>query len=440
VADPADAAHLLRRTEFVAKPARITALSAMTRAQMVDDVMDLSLNANPQLPDYLTTDDDAHRWDQYVFAYEWWVTQMLTRPRPFQERMTLFWHGHFTSGLWDGVNRVDLMMRQNQLYRSTAIGNFRTLAHQMAIEPAMLLYLSGADNVYDKNDPSTNPNENFARELMELFTLGVGNYSQSDVYAAAQAWTGHNYDDFTGEYVFRAKYHDPRPKTFFGTTKNWNGPDIIDEILRDNAGKKAIAARYIALKVWLHFAGPAPTAGTLNTLASAFLTSDLDIATLMRTMFNLDEFYSPAVKQGLVRSPIEYSLELIFRTGIPVSDAGLPWRGDQMGQSLYNPPNVAGWKTNSYWLNTSTLSARANAARDATWRLRDNNGFDELAAMTPQQAVDHVAQFFGLTLSASTNSALVAEYAYERSVPDLGWWAATNLLTLVMQSPELNMA
>jgi hypothetical protein len=120
--------------------------------------------------------------------------------------MTLFWHGHFVSGLWDGVDRVDLMVRQNQLYRTHALGNFLTLTQLMAIEPAMLLYLSNANNVKGA------PNENFAREFMELFTLGVGNYAEEDVAASARAWTGHNYSSSTGTYTFRASRHDTGPK------------------------------------------------------------------------------------------------------------------------------------------------------------------------------------------------------------------------------------
>src|SRR4051794_5071496 len=126
---------------------------------------------------------------------------MATRPRPFQEKMTLFWHGHFVSE-WDVVGRADHMTQQNQLYRSMALGNFEALTQAMSIQPAMLLYLSNGVNV------KTAPNENFGRELMELFTLGVGNYTQDDVVSAARAWTGYNYDNETHSYEYRSTKHD----------------------------------------------------------------------------------------------------------------------------------------------------------------------------------------------------------------------------------------
>ena len=236
MADPADIAHLLRRTEFVVKHARLSALTPLTLAQAVDDVLDFSQNGNPQLPTEFTTHDENNSWGQYVNAVNWWLDSMRTRPRPMQEKMTLFWHGHFTSSWWDGIGRTDHMMHQNQLYRTQAQGNFLTLTQAMSLEPAMLVYLNNADN------RKGSPNQNFARELMELFTLGVGNYTEADVEAAARAWTGHNADWPAYNYLFVSNRHDLANKTFFGTTKNWDGPDIINEILRDNAAKKLVAA------------------------------------------------------------------------------------------------------------------------------------------------------------------------------------------------------
>jgi uncharacterized protein (DUF1800 family) len=437
VTDPVDLAHLLRRTEFVVKPERLAALSAMpTIAAAVDDVLNVALNGTPQLPAYLRSRDPNDDWGQYVFAYNWWMDSMLSRPRPFQEKMTLFWHGHFTSSLWDGVDRVDHMMNQNQLYRTYALGNFLTLTQKMAIEPAMLLYLSGADNVKGA------ANENFGRELMELFTLGVGNYTQGDVAAAARAWTGHNYDYDTGKYVFRPSDHDTDNKTLFGTTKNWNGPDVINEILHDNVGKRVVAARLIARKLWEFFAYPAPAQNIVDDLANVFIAANLELKPLLVALFNRSEFYSSTAKQGLVRTPTEYALQLMYRTGLKSTDLGLSWSAERMGQVLLNPPNVSGWKANAYWLNTSALSGRAALARDITWRLRDNAGFDNLYGLTSDAAVDFVASYFGVApLSSVTRAALVVAHQAQRaSTQPNDWWAPTNLLTMTMISPEMNMA
>ncbi|MFN8021951.1 MAG: DUF1800 domain-containing protein [Acidimicrobiales bacterium] len=436
MADPADIAHLLRRTEFVAKPARVAELSALTISAAVDNVLDIAQNGSPTIPSNLAVYDEANGWEQYVAAVGWWLDQMKTRPRPIQEKMALFWHGHFTSSWWDGVGRSDHMMHQNQLYRLQGLGNFRALTQAMALEPAMLVYLN--NNVNDKDAP----NQNFARELMELFTLGVGNYTENDVVAAARAWTGHNADWPAYQYQFFPSRHDNGNKTFFGTTKNWNGPDIIDEILRDNAAKKQIAARLITKKLWEFFAHPGIPSNVLNELSAVFLASDLDIRALMSALLKRTEFYSTTAKQGLVRTPVEWMVALGHHTGISFDDLGASWIGERMGQSLYNPPNVAGWKSNAYWLNTSALSGRAEVARGVTWRLRQNDGFANLSSMTVADAVDFVANYFGLTpLSTTTRNALIAAHQAERNAqPWVSWWAPTNLLTMAMLSPEMHMA
>ena len=181
MADPAQIAHLLRRTEYVARPDRVTALSQGTLAAAVDDVLNIS-PVPVSLPAFIDHNIDGQGWDQYVFATKWWLDLMVDSPKPLQEKMTFFWHGHFTSS-WGKVGNTWAMTKQNKLYRDNAVGNFAVLTQAMAIEPAMLVYLDNAQNT------RTSPNENFARELMELFTLGVGNYTEADVEIAARAWT-----------------------------------------------------------------------------------------------------------------------------------------------------------------------------------------------------------------------------------------------------------
>ena len=163
MADPADIAHLLRRTEFVAKPARVAELSALSLDAAVDNVLDFAPNGSPTVPAGLAVHDPNNGWEQYVAAVNWWYDAMKSRPRPMQEKMTLFWHGHFVSE-WDVVGRTDQMMAQNQLFRDNAVGDFRALTHAMSLQPAMLIYLSNGVNV------KGSPNQNFARELFELFT------------------------------------------------------------------------------------------------------------------------------------------------------------------------------------------------------------------------------------------------------------------------------
>jgi uncharacterized protein (DUF1800 family) len=436
VADPADIAHLLRRTEFVAQPARVAELSALSLDAAVDNVLDFTPNGSPTVPAGLAVHDPDNGWEQYVAAVDWWYDAMKSRPRPMQEKMTLFWHGHFTSSWFDGIGRSDHMTHQNQLYRTQALGNFRTLTHAMALEPAMLVYLNNADNRKEA------PNQNFARELMELFTLGVGNYTEGDVEAAARAWTGYNADWPNYQYQFVSGRHDNTNKTFFGTTRNWNGPGIIDEILRDNLPKKQIAARYLVNKLWDFFAHPGGPSNVIDALTTVFLNSDLDVRVLMRALLLRPEFYGTTAKQGLVRTPVEWIVAIMHATGLTPDQLGVSWIGERMGQSLFNPPNVAGWKHNAYWLNTSALSGRAQVARGVTWHLRNNDGFANLSSLTTAAAVDFVATYFDIApLSGTTRNALIAAHQAERDAQRwVSWWAPTNLLTMAMLSPELHMA
>ncbi len=439
----AEAAHLLKRTEFVVRPARLAELMALAdRAAAVDNVIDFAPNNDPQLPAYLQSEDTNSSWDQYVFACDWWIEQMPGRPRPFQEKMALFWHGHFVSAWWD-VDSGYQVATQIQLYRQMALGNFVDLTQAMALTPAMLVYLSNADNT------RTAPNENFARELLELFTLGAtpGNYSEEDVQSAARAWTGYNYDYAGQQYVYRSNRHDTGNKTFFGVSRNWSGPEIITEILVNNVTKQNIAARFIAKKLWEFLAYPSPSSTILDSLAATFASGGMQIRPLVRAILMHDEFYSTAARQGLVRTPIEYIVALAHHTGVPPEDMGLSWRSEQTGQQMYQPPNVAGWKANAYWLNTSAMSGRADFAEGIVWRLRQNGGFDNLYPMTAAQAVDFVSTYFGMApgstyaLSTTTRNALIAAHQAERdTTPYNEWWAPTNLLLMVMLTPEFHMA
>ena len=424
-----DLAHLLRRTEFVVRPGRLAELQALpTLAQVVDNVINIGLNGSPALPANFQS-EAADGWQQYVDACSFWINNMITKARPFQEKMTLFWHGHFVSAWWD-VGKGFHMMQQTQMYRDNALGNFHTLTRNMAVDRAMLVYLSNAENV------KGSPNQNFARELMELFTLGVGNYAESDVEASARAWTGHNADWPAYEYQFFSNRHDTGMKTFFGTTKNWDGPDIIDEILLNNPAKKQIAARLITKKLWEFLAHPIPPVAVLDTLAPLF-AADMNLTNLVRGILNRPEFYSAAAKQGLVRTPIEYIVALCYYAGLTADDIGVSWRAESTGQQMFQPPNVAGWKPNAYWLNTSAVAGRADFAMSVTWQLRANGGFNNLYAMTADQAVDYVATFFGIfPLSATTRTALINA----RNAEPNNWWKATNLLTMTMLAPEFHMA
>src|SRR4051812_48255893 len=272
---PSAVAHLLRRAGFGGSSAEIAALAPLDIKVIVDKVVDPS-RALP-LPDPpLLADTEAGYWERYVAMSSAWFERMRTAPvgDALVEKLTLFWHGHFCSSL-EKVGDHQAMWNQNNVFRAMGMGSFRDLAQAVAVDPAMLRYLDNDRNV------KGSPNENFARESMELFTLGVNQYTQDDVVAVARAWTGHSYDK-EGVYTFFPKRHDTAAKTIFGITKAWDGPEVLDEILLGS--KQAISARFIATKLWSFLAYPAPEPAVVDAIVAPYVASGLSIAALLKAI------------------------------------------------------------------------------------------------------------------------------------------------------------
>jgi uncharacterized protein (DUF1800 family) len=425
---------LLRRAGFGGDPAQIATLAAQPWATTVDQPLDFSAAPADIEPAFLT--EDIGDWEKEFELQAWWLDRMATSATPLQEKLTLFWHGHFATANYK-VADARLMYLQNALFRSMATGSFRDLVQQMSIQPAMLIWLD--------NDPNTKgrPNENFARELMELFTLGVGNYTQADIVAAARAWTGHNtLDSDRTQYHFYPGRHDYDPKTFMGVTQNWDGPDIVNFLLRDDPTRKQIAARFIAAKVWGFFAYPDPDDTIVTTLADTFVAADFSVEDLVRAVFNHPAFLSAAAKQGLVRSPAEWVVACMRAVGLTAGQANPQWWMEEMGQQLFEPPDVSGWKANDYWLTTARLWSRANWSRYIIWRNGTGNTLNAIVGMSVPDAVGHAFDTLGIdSPSAHTRSKLEAWLTAQRADSN-AWtnWSFINLLTLVMLSPEMNLA
>jgi uncharacterized protein (DUF1800 family) len=434
VPQPADIAHLLRRAGFGGTPTQISTLAAQPWATTVNQLLDFSTAPADTEPAFLTA--DIGDWEKEFQLQAWWLDRMATTTTPLQEKLTLFWHGHFATANYK-VEDARLMYLQNSLFRSMAIGNFRDLVQQMSLQPAMLIWLDNESNT------RRHPNENFARELMELFTLGVGNYSQDDVVASARAWTGHNtLDGDRTQSHFYPTRHDTGLKTFMGVTQNWDGPDIINFLLRDDPTRKWIAATFIARKMWSFFAYPDPDDTIVTALATTFVATDLSIAELVRAIFLHPAFLSPAAKQGLVRSPTEWIVACMRAVSIGASDANPQWWMEDMGQQLFEPPNVSGWRPNKYWLTTSRLWSRANWSRYLVWRNGVGDTLNGIVGMTVANAVQHAFDVLGVDdPSSNTRSRLTAWLSEQRADGD-AWtnWSFINLLTLVMLSPEMSLA
>ncbi len=432
----ADVHHLLRRAGFAPTAAEVAALTSLDRDAVVNAVLDMS-TAPAVVPPAELADPKKGDWDKWVATTKWWIDRMRTTNTPLQEKMTIFWHSHFATSQ-DKVDDMGLMFEQNEIFRQHGLGNFRDLVHLVCIHPSMLLFLDSDDNKVGA------PNENLARELMELFTLGVNQYTQADVVASARAWTGHGtvaWNDPT--YKFWPGRHDDRAKTIFGETKNWDGPDVIDGILSGHLDKKAISARFIARKMWGWFAYPNPPGAVLDTITAAFLDSDLNITELMRSIFMNDEFYSANCVHALVRNPIEYVVAMLKYTGIDASTANPQWWLENLGMRPFYPPNVAGWKQNAYFLSSASFWSKADFAANIGWKVKDQPTgiLSNESALGPAAAIQAGFDALGIdSPSPQTRTALENWLATQKGHSGQGWLERGYLVRLLLLTPDFQLA
>jgi len=281
----------------------------------------------------------------------WWIRRMIESPRPLEEKLTLFWHGLLTSG-YQTVRSSFAMYQQNELLRHHAAGNYGSLLHEIVHDPAMLRYLDNSSNVRGR------PNENLGRELLELFSLGEGNYTEADIKEAARALTGFNFDRQTWQFRFARFSHDSGEKTVFGQTGNWDGDKLVDLVLQQPA-----AARYITRKLFVFFVHDSPDEATIDGLARIFREHDYELSPVLKTIFLSEEFYSPRAIGTHVKSPAEFVAGAIRSLPIEHVDyQALVAALRNMGQDLLEPPNVKGWDGGRTWLSTNWLLERQNFA------------------------------------------------------------------------------
>ncbi len=280
----------------------------------------------------------------------WWAERMLDTHRPLEEKMALFWHGHFATAE-NKVRDYRKMLLQIETFQGHAAGNFRDLVVAVAQDPAMLYYLDAGVNVKGA------ANENFAREVMELFTMGVGNYSEMDVREAARAFTGWNFENL--DFVVHPALHDEEEKTFLGRTGNFDGVDVLDIILEQEA-----TAEYIAAKIYRFFVREDPSPELVAKLGSVFRDNGYELRPLLTTMFQSRDFYSAASYGAHIKGPVEHVVTLLKHLGsedVPgVPDFNRTTMA--LGQHLLNPPSVAGWAQGKSWITPALIQERGNVA------------------------------------------------------------------------------
>jgi uncharacterized protein (DUF1800 family) len=272
---------------------------------------------------------------------------MLASPSPLTERMTLFWHNHFATSQ-QKVRMGQLMYRQNVLLRREALGNFATLLHAVARDPAMLVYLDNAGS------RAAAPNENFAREVMELFTLGEGRYGERDVKEAARAFTGWSLDRESLEFVDRRAWHDAGQKTVLGRSGRFDGDAVIDLLLA-----RPETAELIAAKLWREFVSPRPDAAEVQRWAQRFRDARYEVKPLIETILVSDAFWAQGNRASLIKSPVDLVVGTLRTFEIRPEDLRpAAFAAAALGQNPFSPPNVKGWPGGEAWIDSATLLGR----------------------------------------------------------------------------------
>ncbi len=355
-----NAAHLLRRAGFAGSDVEIADLVKRGLEGSVDYLLNYELIDNSALEKFLAETirfdvEDPRSFNRNEIRRFFLLRMAYTR-RPLEEKLTLFWHDHFATA-FSKVAEYPMYI-QNLTLRRFALARFDELLLNISRDPAMILWLDNNTNVRG------NPNENFGRELMELFTCGVTdvvtgepNYTEDDVKEGARAFTGWTVK--RGEFFFNENQHDFGVKTFRGASGNFNGEDIIANLTQDRA-----TARFIAHKLFEYFVYPDPNTAIIERFADVYFANDHSIKALLRALFLSDEFYSNKARFALVKSPVEFAVGAIRQLK---ATGGLRNVADTIalqGQDILNPPDVSGWTSGLGWINTSSMLERYNFAND----------------------------------------------------------------------------
>jgi uncharacterized protein (DUF1800 family) len=359
------ARHVLSRTGFAATHGDVETYAKLSREQAADKLLGATRSEAMTPPPLWVTETtagpvkprDMSPEERRAFQQEqnektqqlrvWWLGEMLATPSPLSEKMTLFWHNHFVSSQ-QKVRIAQYIYGQNMLLRKHALGNFGALLHAVSKDPAMLIYLDNAANRKGQ------PNENFAREVMELFTLGEGHYKEQDIKEAARAFTGWSVEPDGGQFIFRNNAHDGGSKTVLGKTGAFEGDAVLDILLAQPA-----CAEFITRKLWREFISPNPDEVEVKRMAGIFRNARYDIKPLLRAMLTSDGFYAEANRGVLLKSPVELIVGTLQQFNISADGLQpLAAASAQLGQNLFAPPNVKGWPGGEAWINSASLLGR----------------------------------------------------------------------------------
>jgi len=421
-------AHLYRRAGFGATAAELAAAEKAGFDATVDKLLaglagtdhagnavkrpTLTTLAQASIPGFHF--DDGNEFEELT---TWWLQRMVVTDTPLREKLVLLLHEQFPTS-YVKVGYSDLMYNQNELFRKLGAGSFDTLMQAVAKDPAMLIWLDTS------TDYKSHPNENFARELMERFTMGAGNYNEKDVRAAARAFTGWELDYTSGEFFFNAYDHDNRGKTYLGHTGRWQGEDIINFATHTEA-----SARWVVSRFWSWLAYPVTPKNPVVTKLAERYRKDLNMRNLLESILRHPGFVSPTAINGLIKQPIEYligTLRLLGLTTEAFNQGTLMWLLSSLGQQPFVPLNVGGWGQNQYWLSTSSSNGQLSLA----WTVAQYADLTELEDLKGRPGVQVPAVAKMLGVRAWSNETYRALW----NMADKG--SAQELLVLALVSPE----
>lgn len=421
-----DVALLYRRAGFGGNPSELDAASEAGFDATVEQLLsglsepDRSLVSPPPLATYaqILRGHGGNTWNQYLNLIGWWLDKMAATTTPLREKLTLLLHGQFPTG-FSKVGVPVFMYHQNEIFRTLGPGSYEELTLTVAKDPAMLIWLD------TDTDVDSSPNENFARELMERFTMGVGTYTQSDVRESARAFTGWSYNAI-GEFVQNEWAHDFGNKNFMGYSGDLNGDDIVEIVTHTPQ-----SARWVVARMWSWLAYPVIVSDPVVAELAEGYASDLNMTNLLRAIFLHPNFRSELTVHGLVKQPIEWVAGIMRGLGLrtdsfkKIGGAGyLQWVLSNLGQIPFDPPTVGGWGSNLYWLSTASSVAQLDFAQNVA----------QIADLTPIEEAsgpDRLDTIGGMLGVDSWSNTSISALNRVRDEP------AEELLGLALTAPEV---
>jgi uncharacterized protein (DUF1800 family) len=437
------ARRLLWRAGFGPTPGQAEALAGTPITEVIYGLTRPAGKANLSGPEPVNDEGDplapADAWGE---DHCWWLDRMVRSDQQLVERMTFIWHDWFANSN-EKVNSQQLMLDQNNLMRENALGSFHDLFLAVTANPAMLVFLDGIYN--DKNDP----NENYAREMMELFSLGAdrGAYTEDDVREMARAltgWTAEWSDEGLNEFEFDTARHDKREKTVFGKTGNWNWEDAVRLCV-----EHPLHASFFVNKLWGYFIPTPPDEATIASLQGLYTSSGYSIRAVVEAILQHPDFYEGA---ELVTPPVVYNAALLRSIGRPIDTTAWAWLSSGAGQQLFYPPNVSGWDF-TRWLDTSTAKARWEMASYVTAKTYvdpwPGKGEPEYSATeTPSEALANALGYWGNPSLSAESEQCIAQFAQSCLSETLSEWQwspyralrQNALRMLIATSPDMQVS